>query len=320
VVLPAPYRPSNPEIADQLDEVGGLLRVQRADEWRIRAFHDAAHHLRSMPESVVEILDREGRPGLIALPTIGRGIAAAIEEMAWSGRYKLLDRLRGEVTPEELLMTLPGMGETLARRIHEELGVETLEDLELAAHDGRLERVEGFGPRRAHAVRDLLAAQLSRSTRRRARQLALEHRASALEAPASSEVSLDEPPEVDLLLDLDTHYRELAKDGELPTIAPRRFNPAHEAWLPVWHVTEEDWHFTVLFSNSKMAHDLDKTRDWVVIYWERDGHEDQATVVTEYRGPLKGRRVVRGRERECLSHWARDTERRLRERRWERTG
>ena len=63
---------------------------------------------------------------------------------------------------------------------------------------------------------------------------------------------------------------------------------------------------------------MDKTRDWVVLYWEHDGHEDQATVVTEYRGPLTGRRVVRGRERECLAHWARETERRLREERYRR--
>jgi hypothetical protein len=36
-----------------------------------------------------------------------------------------------------------------------------------------------------------------------------------------------------------------------------------------------------------------------VIYFERDGHEDQCTVVTEHRGPLAGKRVVRGREEEC---------------------
>lgn len=41
------------------------------------------------------------------------------------------------------------------------------------------------------------------------------------------------------------------------------------------------------------------TRDWVVIYYERDGHEDQCIVVTETSGALKGKRVVRGREDEC---------------------
>ena len=53
-----------------------------------------------------------------------------------------------------------------------------------------------------------------------------------------------------------------------------------------------------MYSNTARAHALGKTDDWVVVYAERDGHEERATVVTETRGPLAGRRVVRGRERE----------------------
>jgi hypothetical protein len=53
-----------------------------------------------------------------------------------------------------------------------------------------------------------------------------------------------------------------------------------------------------MFSNTARSHELGMTRDWVVLYFERDGHEDQCTIVTETRGPLRGRRVVRGREDE----------------------
>ncbi|HJL19081.1 MAG TPA: helix-hairpin-helix domain-containing protein, partial [Sandaracinaceae bacterium LLY-WYZ-13_1] len=166
----APHRSTNEEIACDLEEASELLRVQGADRWRVRAFREAAHTLRTLREPVVQTLDRGGRDALVALPTIGRSIAAAIEEMAHRGRWSMLDRLRGEVSPEEVLMTVPGMGETLAHRVHEALGIETLEDLEVAAHDGRLEQVPGFGPRRARAVREVLASQLARSTRRRARR------------------------------------------------------------------------------------------------------------------------------------------------------
>ncbi len=55
---------------------------------------------------------------------------------------------------------------------------------------------------------------------------------------------------------------------------------------------------TVLFSNTARAHELGKTHDWVVIYYQKDGPEAQCTVVTEFRGPLKGKRVIRGREHE----------------------
>jgi putative hydrolase len=83
-------------------------------------------------------------------------------------------------------------------------------------------------------------------------------------------------------------------------IAPRRFNPSNEAWLPILHTERDGWHFTALFSNTGRAHDLGRTRDWVVIYFYNDQHEEgQHTVVTETRGSLIGMRVVRGREAEC---------------------
>ena len=85
-------------------------------------------------------------------------------------------------------------------------------------------------------------------------------------------------------------------------IAPKRFNRKAEAWLPILHTTRGKWHFTALFSNTARAHELRKVQDWVVIYFHSDsGGEAQRTIVTETRGPLAGQRVVRGRERECLS-------------------
>jgi hypothetical protein len=60
--------------------------------------------------------------------------------------------------------------------------------------------------------------------------------------------------------------------------------------------------FSVLFSNTPQAHKLGKTRDWVVIYYERDGIEHQNTVVTETGGSLQGKRVVHGREAENLHY------------------
>src|SRR5438045_565631 len=83
----------------------------------------------------------------------------------------------------------------------------------------------------------------------------------------------------------------------------RRYNPKGEAWLPVLHTKRQGWTFTALFSNTAQAHDLGKTRDWVVIYYERDGDERQNTVVTETHGPLKGKRVVRGRDSENQQHY-----------------
>jgi putative hydrolase len=110
-------------------------------------------------------------------------------------------------------------------------------------------------------------------------------------------------PGVGLLLDVDREYREKAAAGLLQKIAPRFFNPGNEAWLPVLHTRFGPWRFTALYSNTERAHDLYRTHDWVVIHFDDDESQGRSTVVTEYHGALKGRRVVRGRERECAAHY-----------------
>jgi hypothetical protein len=51
---------------------------------------------------------------------------------------------------------------------------------------------------------------------------------------------------------------------------------------------------------------MERAGDWVVIHFDRDGTESQSTVVTERSGPLKGKRVVRGRENDCLDYYRDD--------------
>jgi hypothetical protein len=276
----------NRRIADRLRQAAELLEAQGANPFRVRAYRDAATTLETLDRDVGEILDEEGIEGLGKLPRIGRSLAAAIAEMVRTGRWAQLERLRGAVDPVGLFASVPGIGPELAKRIWETLGIDTLEELELAAHDGRLQQVRGIGPERAAMLRAVLAEMLSRTRRRPRRE------------------PRDEP-DVATLLDVDAEYREKAEAGRLPKIAPRRFNPTGEAWLPILHTQRGPWHFTVLYSNTALAHELGTVRDWVVIYFHRENEpeEGQRTVVTETRGPLVGRRVVRGRERECREHY-----------------
>jgi NAD-dependent DNA ligase len=276
-------RASNAEIAQVLDRVAALLEAQHADGYRVRAYRAAAATCRGSDADVAGLAREGGRAALEALPGIGSTISAQILEWLRSGRLQLLDRLEGEVSPEDLFASIPGVGEELARRLHETLGAETLEELELAAAEGRLEAVSGVGPRRAQGIRDALAQRLGERSRR--------WRASTAEAA--------ERPSVALLLAVDEAYRDQAAAGTLRRIAPRRFNPTGEAWLPVLHAEKDGWSLTALFSNTARAHELGRTHDWVVIFAERNGDEVRQTVVTEYRGPLTGQRVVRGREAEC---------------------
>ncbi len=403
----APPAVSNEHIAELLERVAVELEEQRANPYRIDAYRAAARVVRahgqtsssateaaepgsdsvtagsagaraterpdSRPSSSIqELALAGGRKSLAELPHIGASLASAIEEIARSGRLRLLDRLEGGESPFDGLTRVPGIGEKLAQRIRRELHVDTLEGLLAAARDGRLAGLEGFGPRRVEAIRTLTKKLLERSPRRarwhavatndfdtepreqhalRVRDTATvpdlrdaggsaggaspagaggsahdENSASAgsatefgaaksaedtLETTASrAEAGNPAPapentasPSIALLLDLDRRYRELSAAGDLPKIAPTRNNPERKAWLPVWHTNADGWHVTALFSNTDRAHELGRTDDWVVLYYESSDHEDQCTVVTEVKGKLAGRRVVRGRESECGEHY-----------------
>jgi putative hydrolase len=275
---------TNQRIVDKLREIADLLEQQGANPFRVGAYRRAADTVAGHPQDLGLVLERDGVDGLTALPGIGRSIASAIQEMLRSGRWIQLERLRGTLEPEQVFRSVPGVGPELARRIHDTLHVETLEALEMAAHDGRLETVPGVGPRRAAMLRAALANMLGRGRVRRLQA-----------APA---------PGAAALLDVDREYREKAAAGSLRKISPRRFNPAGEAWLPILHARRGDWDFTALYSNTARAHELGRVTDWVVIYYHTDNQpEGQCTVVTETHGTLTGRRVVRGREPECRAHY-----------------
>lgn len=274
----------NEDIAGRLDEVALILAEQGANRFRVQAYHQAAAVLRGLEKPVSQIFAEEGLAGLEKLPGVGESIGRAIRGILRHGKLAMLDRLRGDHDPIALLSSVPGIGKVLAWKLHEDLGLESLEDLESAAHDGRLKVVPGLGSKRLAGIRDSLAHRLGRVRK---------PLPSMLPPAESAEPSVME------LLDVDAEYRREAAAGTLKKIAPRRFNPEGEFWLPVLHTTRGRRHYTALYSNTARAHELRKTRDWVVLYFDdRDG-ERQWTVITSEFGRLKGLRIVRGREDEC---------------------
>jgi hypothetical protein len=285
-------KPANADIAQELEAIADLLDIRQANTFRVRAYRQGARQVRDSEISLAELVLEGREEHLRDVPDIGEGLAGVIAEYVRTGRTGLHQELLGEISPEDVFKQLPGIGDDLARRVVESLGIKTLEELEGAAHDGRLEQVEGFGERRVEMVKTLLAGMLNRFARRRAREVI----SGAMESP--------ERPPVRLLLEIDREYREKSAEGKLRKISPKRFNPKGESWLPVMSTRREGWDFTVLYSNTPRAHQLRKFHDWVVIYYDLDGSEDQVTVVTDIVGDLGKKRVVRGRERESLRYYS----------------
>ena len=98
-----------------------------------------------------------------------------IGEYVSDERSSLLDDLEAKVSPADVFERVPGIGEELAQRIVDQLDIHSLEELEEAAHDGRLAEVEGFGQRRIAAVEQSLAGMLSRTARRQQRERRMDY-------------------------------------------------------------------------------------------------------------------------------------------------
>jgi len=274
--------PENRKAARQLAAIAALLEEQDADRFRVAAYRRAAATLARTEYSIRAIAEAEGQAGLERLPGVGPSIARGLRDLLATGRIPLLDHLSGRRDPMAMLQTLPYIGPRVAERLHTEYGIDSLEALETAMAQGRLDRDPWLGSKRGAAVREALAVRLGRRR--------------VVPPPANE-------PEVRELLEIDRRYRIGAREGALPQIAPRRFNPGRVAWLPILHRRVGGRDYTAVFSNTEQAHRLGRTRDWVVIYWDGGDRDRHATVVTQRVGPLRGRRVIRGREAECQSHY-----------------
>ncbi|MBY0547250.1 MAG: hypothetical protein K2W95_08140 [Candidatus Obscuribacterales bacterium] len=278
---------SNQEVACRLELLADLLEAQHANVYRIRCYRNAAMLLLKMEKSVADIIQLEGRQALESFPGIGHSLAKAIELLTVTGTLPLLERLQGGTGPERVFQTVGGIGPGLAANIHQQLGIETLHELEIAAYDGRLAKVPGMGKKRLQSVQESLAGRQR-------------HRKNSFK---STTVGSSDEPSVAELLHVDREYRQKSEAGKLPCIAPRRFNPSGLAWLPILHTCRGPRHYTVLYSNTAHAWEMGATRDWVIIY--RDDHQGdgQWTVITAHLGENVGRRIVRGREPECRDYY-----------------
>lgn len=275
----------NATIANRLNEYATYLEGEESNVHRVRAYRRAAETVLAQLRPLSEVLGEKGRPGLEALPGIGASLAYTIEGLIRTGEFRTLRAgliaAAGHIDPERLLSSLPGIGRQMAHLLRDRLGITNLEELERAAHEGRLAQV-GIGPKRLRGLIDTLSARL---------------RWSRVVQPVEGE------PPVEELLAVDEEYRRQAEENTLPTVTPRRFNPDHEPWLPLYIKDHDGWRYRALFSNTALAHRLGQTRDWVVVSFSDGFTSGQRTLVTETRGDLRGRRVVRGRERECRTSY-----------------
>src|SRR3954454_23992855 len=135
--------PPNASIAALFDELADLYQLDGAVVHRVNAYRNAAKAVREAPVSVAA-LTREGR--VTELPGIGRTLEEKIQALLDTGTIPAVEKLRAKFPPGLLDLTrLPGLGPKRARRLFDELGIDSLDALREAAQKERLRGVRGFG-------------------------------------------------------------------------------------------------------------------------------------------------------------------------------
>jgi len=143
----------NAEIAAALSELGTLYELDGAVRYRVIAYHEAARVIRDSPVSVEE-LARAGRA--TELPGVGKTLQEKILALVEGGSIPAADKLKERFPPSLIEVTyVPGLGAKTVRRLYDELGIASLEQLREAAEAGRLRDVKGLGPK---AEENVLAA------------------------------------------------------------------------------------------------------------------------------------------------------------------
>ncbi|MBT9475277.1 DNA polymerase/3'-5' exonuclease PolX [Polaromonas sp.] len=148
----------NADVAAVFNEIADLLEVQGANVFRVRAYRNAARMLSELGRSVKTLLDQG--EDLDKLPGIGPDLAGKIREVVTTGTCAQLERLRKELPPAITeLLRIPGLGPQRVRALHEELGIQTMEQLHHAAVQGQVRAVHGFGPKTEQRILQATAAR-----------------------------------------------------------------------------------------------------------------------------------------------------------------
>ena len=132
----------NPEVADVLYEIADYLEIKGVD-WKPRAYRRAAGAVETLSEDIEQLAERGE---LKDIPGVGESIASKIAEYLENGHLEYLENLRQEM-PGKLrkLMDIEGIGPKTAVKLHRELGIRNIDDLQRAAEEGKIRELEGFG-------------------------------------------------------------------------------------------------------------------------------------------------------------------------------
>lgn len=143
----------NEEVAALLEEFADLLEAKDV-EYKPRAYRDAAENVRDLSVAI-EGLAADGQDAVAGIDAVGDAISGKIIEYIETGEIAELEALREELPVEmDALTGVEGVGPKTVATLYEELGIQTLEDLEAAAKAGEIQAIKGFGAKTEQNILD----------------------------------------------------------------------------------------------------------------------------------------------------------------------
>lgn len=135
---------SNSDIAKILNKVADLLEIEGANQFRVRAYRNAAMTIEQDSKNVANMV--KGGEDLTKLPGIGKDLAGKIKEIVETGSLEQLGKIEKRTSPGLAeLLEVSGLGPNRVRTIHSKLGISNLNELKRAAEEGKIKNLPGFG-------------------------------------------------------------------------------------------------------------------------------------------------------------------------------
>jgi DNA polymerase (family 10) len=152
----------NSDVAEIFNKVADLLDIEGANQFRVRAYRNAARIVSGLPHSVSDMV-KEGKD-LSKLPGIGKDLSGKIKEIVETGTLEQLEEIEGRTSSElSKLMKVESLGPKRVKVLYEKLGITNLKELKEAASQGQITGLEGFGDKTEQAIlRELEAADIEK--------------------------------------------------------------------------------------------------------------------------------------------------------------
>ena len=151
------------KVAEILIKIGTLLELTGENPFKTRAYQNAARAIEASTEPLAKLVAEER---LGEIKGIGEGIQKKIVELVTTGKLQYYDDLAAKVPPGLVaLLEIPGLGPKKIIVLRNELGIESVEQLEAACQDGRVAKLKGFGEKTAANILDGIQRRRAYATR-----------------------------------------------------------------------------------------------------------------------------------------------------------